>query len=107
MTASVNQLVRVTYPNGAVAYAPIFEDGTYYGSADVAAGLAVAEPSYDCPLDRYHAWLAHTPTPILEDIELCFARLLRAVGPDSTRRIIERISCSEVYTHFRRGWEGN
>lgn len=105
MTKSVNQLVKVSYPGGPVAYAPVFEDGTFYGSADVAAGHAVAEVSYECPLDKYHEWLSHTPVIILEDIERTFARLLRTLGPAYTRQVIERLGTSEIYTHFRRGWE--
>jgi hypothetical protein len=104
VTRALNQLMEVTYPNGVVAYSPVFEDGTYYGRYDVEHGLAVAEVSMDCPLERYHAWLSHSPSETLEAIEQTFGQLLRVVGPARTRQILEELSTPEVYTHFRR-WE--
>lgn len=104
MTRALNQLMKVTYPNGFIAYAPVFEDGTYYGKYDFEHGLAVAEVSTNCPLDSYHEWASHTPIATLEAIEDTFTQLLRVVGPARTRQILEELSTPEVYTHFRR-WE--
>lgn len=101
----LNSLMKVTYPNGAVAWAPVFPDGDYYGKADVERGVAVAEVSYDCPLDRYHEWLCHVPSEVLERTEETFAELIRSLGVEKARRTVEILSTSEVYTHFRRYWE--
>lgn len=101
----LRQLMEVIYPNGIVAYAPVFPDGRYYGQGDVEAGIAVAEVSYDCPLDRYHEWLSHTPTEKLEKIEAEFGRLIDILGVDLSRDVLEALGTSEVYTHFRRRWE--
>lgn len=102
---TTRQLLKITYPTGAVAYAPVFPDGTYYGKDDVDAGRAVAETvTGGYPLDRYYEWASHTPAAVLEEIEQTFAQLLRIVGPARTRQILEEISTPEVYTHFRR-WE--
>ena len=110
MTRPLNQLMRVAYPNGVVAYAPVFPDGTYYGRTDVEAGHAVAVVSTDCPLDRYHEWLAHSSTAILEGIEAQFSRLVELLSTPNDHSlvlsILEILSTSEVYTHFRIFWEG-
>lgn len=100
---TTSQLLKITYPNGSVAYAPVFLNGFYYGKADVDAGHAYAEPTFDeAPLDRYYEWNAHTSTATLERIEETFVKLLARLPQPTVSQIIETLSTSEVYTHFRR-----
>lgn len=99
---TTTQLVKVFYPNGNVAYAPVFLDGYYYGKADVEAGQAVVETTTECPLDRYYEWACHSPAEGLERIERTFDELLEYLDVARVGRVIELVGTSEVYTHFRR-----
>lgn len=104
---TTRQLLKITYPNGAVAFAPVFLDGSYYGKDEVDAGRAVAEPVFDgYPLDRYYEWAAHTPSEVLQKIEATFADLERILEDRAAvRRVVGLISTSEVFTHYQR-WSG-
>lgn len=101
-TFEPGRLVRVYYPNGTLALAPVFTDGYFYGRPDVEAGHAVADYSGTLhPLDSYHEFASHTPSEILERCERTFTDLIHIVGMERAGEIVETLGTSELYTHFR------